>query len=77
MARSILLLLLIVLILVSVSPQVQTKLMDTWKTVRPVVVASMDSVYAAVRSLVAGSDRHNRTNDTPNTPNIRFDVIVT
>jgi hypothetical protein len=77
MGRSIVIILLILMILVSIHPQVWAKVMDTWESVRPAVVASMDNLYAAVRSLVAGDDSDNRTNDAPITPGVNFDVIIT
>lgn len=77
MGRSIIILFLILAILVSISPQVRTKAVETWKNIRPAVVESMDNLYAAVRSLVAGNDTDNRTNDTPVRPGVNFDVIIT
>ena len=77
MARSILILLFILVLLVSVSPQVHAKVTETWEIMRPTVVASMDSVYAAIRGLVAGNDTHNRTNELPGTPGTNFDIIIT
>ena len=77
MGRSIILLILILVILVAVSPQVRTKLEETWKAIRPAVVASMDNLYAMVRSFVAGTDSSNRTNDAPVTPGVNFNVIIT
>ena len=77
MGRWIILVLLILAILISVSPQVRTKVAETWKDMRPAVVESMDNMYAAVRSLVAGSETHNRTHDTPLSPGANFDVIIT
>jgi len=77
MGRSIILLLLILVVLVSVSPQVRTTATEMWKNIQPTVVASMDHLYAAVRSLVAGNDTNNRTHDAPSSPGINFDVIIT
>jgi hypothetical protein len=77
MGRSIMILFLILAILVSVSPQARTIVVETWKEIRPAVVESMDNLYAAVRSLVAGNDSDNRTHDTPVSPGINFDVIIT
>ena len=77
MGRSIIIVFLILLILVSASPQVRTGVVETWKNVRPSVVESMDDLYAAVRSLVAGSDTDNRTHDIPASPGVNFDVIIT
>jgi len=77
MGRSILILLLILVILVSLHPQVQAKITKGWDEIRPAVVASMDGVYAIIRSFVAGDDAENRQNDSPFMPGIRFDMIVT
>ena len=77
MGRSIIILLLILVILVSVNPQARAKVGETWKNVKPAVVASMDNVYAEIRSFVAGKDDDNRTNESPVTPGVNFDVIIT
>ena len=77
MGRSIIILLLILVILVSLDPQVRTKVGETWENIKPAVVASMDTMYADIRSFVAGSDSDNRTNESPVTPGVNFDVIIT
>jgi hypothetical protein len=77
MGRSIVILLLILVILVSLNPQVRAKVAETWESIQPAVVASMDSMYAEIRSFVAGNDSENRTNDVPVTPGVNFDVIIT
>ena len=77
MGRSIVILLLILVILVSMNPQVRAKVGETWEVIQPAVVASMDSVYAEIRSFVAGNDSDHRTNDSPVTPGVNFDVIIT
>jgi len=77
MGRSIIILFLILVILVSISPQVCTNVAETWKNIRPSVVESMDNLYAAVRSLVAGNDADNRTHDTPVSPGANFNVTIT
>ena len=77
MGRSIIILLLILVILVSMNPQARAKVMETWESVKPAVVASMDNMYASIRNLVAGNDSDNRTNDSPITPGVNFDVIIT
>ena len=77
MGRSIIVLLLILVILVSMNPQARAKVMETWESVKPAVVASMDNMYASIRNLVAGNDSDNRTNDSPITPGVNFDVIIT
>ena len=77
MGRSIIILFLILVILVSMNPQARAKVMETWESVKPAVVASMDNMYASIRNLVAGNDSDNRTNDSPITPGVNFDVIMT
>lgn len=77
MGRSIIILLLILVILVSMTPQVHVKAGETWENIKPALVASMDSVYAEIRSFVAGNDSDNRTKDAPLTPGVNFDVIIT
>lgn len=77
MGRSIVILLLILVILVSMNPQVRAKLGEKWESIQPAVVASMDSVYAEIRGFVAGNDSDNWTNDSPVTPGVNFDVIIT
>lgn len=77
MGRSIIILLLILVILVSLNPQVRLKVTETWEKIKPAVVASMDNLYAEIRSFVAGNDSENRTNEAPVTPGMNFDVIIT
>lgn len=77
MGRSIIILLLILVILVSLNPQVRAKVGETWDNIKPAVVACMDTMYADIRSFVAGSGSDNRTNESPVTPGVNFDVIIT
>jgi hypothetical protein len=77
MGRSIIILLLILVILVSLNPQVRAKVGEGWESVKPAVVASMDSFYAEIRGLVAGNNSDNRTHESPVTPGVNFDVIIT
>ena len=77
MGRSIIVLLLILVILVSLDPQARAKVGETWENIKPAVVTSMDSLYANIRSFVAGNDSDNRTNESPVTPGVNFDVIIT
>ena len=77
MGRSIIILFLILVILVSMNPQARAKVMETWESIKPAVVVSMDNMYASIRNLVAGNDSDNRTNDSPITPGVNFDVIIT
>jgi hypothetical protein len=77
MGRSIIILLLILVILVSLNPQARLKVTETWESIKPAVVASMDNIYAEIRGFVAGNDSDNRTKDSPVTPGVNFDVIIT
>ena len=77
MGRSIIILLLIVVIFVSLNPQARAKVGQTWENIKPAVVASMDNLYADIRSFVAGNGSDNRTNESPVTPGVNFDVIIT
>jgi hypothetical protein len=75
-ARLIIVFLLIVAVLVAYNPQARQQASQTWESVQPGVVALMDHVYAMVRSVIAGNETHNRTND-PGSPGGNFDRIVT
>lgn len=77
MGRSILILLLILMIIVSLTPQAHEKITRTWDEIRPAVVASMDGMYAVIRSVIAGDEAENRTHDSPFMPGVHFDVIIT
>jgi hypothetical protein len=77
MGRSIFLVFLILVILVSITPQTQAKIGTAWENIRPAVVESMDSLYAAVRSFVAGDDSDHQIYEDPVTPGVNFDVIIT
>ena len=77
MGRLIFIVLLTLLILVSVSAQTQAKLTTAWESIRPAVVESMDSLYAAVHDFVAGNDSHHQIHENPQTPPADFDVIIT
>ena len=77
MGRSIFIVLLILVILVSIHPQTQAKITSAWENIRPAVVESMDSLYAVVRSFVAGDDSDHQIHEDPVTPGVNFDVIIT
>jgi hypothetical protein len=77
MGRSIVIILLILVILVSIHPQAQARITAAWEKMRPAVVASMDNLYASIRTIVAGNGSHNRTNESPVSPGLNFDVIIT
>lgn len=75
-ARLIVVVFLILAIVVGYNPQVREKMGQTWDTMRPFVISLMDNVYAAVRSVIAGNEPHNRTKD-PGSPGGNFDRVVT
>ena len=77
MGRSIGIILLIIAVLVSINPQTQTKISAGWDSIRPAVVESMDNMYAAVRTLVAGSGTDHKLYENPVLPDANFDVIIT
>jgi hypothetical protein len=77
MGRSIVIILLILVVLVSLNPQARLKVTETWQSIKPSVVTSMDNIYAGIRSFVVGTGSGNRTNESPVTPGVNFDVIIT
>ena len=77
MGRSIVIILLSLVVLVSLNPQARLKVTETWQSIKPSVVTSMDNIYAGIRSFVVGTDSGNRTNESPVTPGVNFDVIIT
>jgi hypothetical protein len=77
MGRLIVIMLLILMILVSVSPQARATVMETWENIRPAVVASMDNMYAVIRSFVAGNGSDHHIDENPGAPDPNFDVIIT
>lgn len=77
MGRSIFVVLLILVVLVSIHPQTQAKMVSAWENIRPAVIESMDSLYAAVRSFVAGDNSDHQIDEDPVTPGVNFDVIIT
>jgi hypothetical protein len=74
-ARLTIVLILMLVILVAYSPSASEELSQAWMDVRPAVLGFMDSVYAAIRSFVAGSDADDGIDDNP--PGVDFDMIVT
>jgi hypothetical protein len=78
-ARVIIVLLLILAVLVAFNPQARERVKETWENIRPVVLAFMDNLYAAVRNLIAGNDSDNRfPTPTPTSPGgVNFQRIVT
>jgi hypothetical protein len=77
MGRSIGIILLIIAVLIAINPQAHTKISAGWETIRPAVVESMDNMYAAVRTLVAGSDSDHKLYENPVPLDVNFDVIIT
>ena len=77
MARLIIVFLLIIAVLVAYSPQARESMSQAWDYVRPAVVALMDGLYAAVRTLIAGDGRDDQMDNEPVAPGVNFDRIVT
>jgi len=67
--------LLILVVVVAYDPQTRTDAGQKWEVMRPVVVELMDSTYAAIRNLVAGTGSNDRIED--NAPGVNFDLIIT
>ena len=78
-ARVIIVLLLILAVLVAFNPQAREKVKETWDNIRPVVLAFMDNLYAAIRNLIAGNDSDHRfETPTPTSPGgVNFQWVVT
>jgi hypothetical protein len=74
-ARIMMIVLLIMMIVVAYDPQTRADAGQTWETMRPVVVELMDSTYAAIRNLVAGTGSSDQIQD--NAPGVNFDLIIT
>jgi hypothetical protein len=74
-ARIMMIVLLIMMIVVAYDPQTRADAGQTWETMRPVVVELMDSTYAAIRNLVAGTGSSDQIED--NAPGVNFDLIIT
>ncbi|RPJ26383.1 MAG: hypothetical protein EHM33_11740 [Chloroflexi bacterium] len=76
--RAVIVLLLILAVVVAYNPGAREEVAETWETIRPAVVEFMDSFYAAIRSLITGSDSHDRIDETPVPgPGVNFERIVT
>jgi len=74
-ARIVMIVLLILVIVVAYDPQTRADAGQTWQTMRPVVVELMDSTYAAIRNLVAGTGSSDQIED--HAPGVNFDLIIT
>lgn len=74
-ARWIVISFLILAILFTYSPSVQKEVSRSWEQARPGVVVLMDELYAALRSLVAGPEFHDRRENQA--PGVDFDLIIT
>jgi hypothetical protein len=75
--RLILISLLILTIVFAYNPVTREQVMQGWESARPTVVVLMDGMYALVRTLIAGDGRHDRIDDSPASPDVDFDRIVT
>lgn len=76
-ARLMIVFLLIIVALMAYDPVTREEGKEAWMEFRPVVVAFMDGMYAAVRDLIAGDESQDRIDDNPVPPEIDFDRIVT
>jgi len=74
-ARWIVVSILILVIVVTHSPFANDEFSQVWRDVRPTVLGSMDSIYAAIRNFVAGSEPADGVDD--NAPGVDFDIIST
>jgi hypothetical protein len=73
--RLIIVSILVLVIMVTYSPFAGEEIGQAWKDVRPDVLGFMDSIYAAIRSFVAGNDPKDGVDD--NAPGVDFDLIIT
>jgi hypothetical protein len=77
-ARVIIVLLLILAVLIALNPQARERVRETWHNIKPIVLTSMDNLYATIRSLIAGDDSDNKfETPTPTNPGVNFHRIVT
>lgn len=75
--RVIVVFLLIVAVVFAYSPVSREQVKENWQIIRPGVVELMDSVYATVRTLIAGDGRDDRIHDNPIAPGVDFERVVT
>jgi hypothetical protein len=75
--RLIVVFLLIVAVVFAYSPVSREQVKENWQIIRPGVVEIMDSVYATVRTLIAGDGRDDRIHDNPIAPGVDFERVVT
>lgn len=73
--RLIFLLFLILVSLFTYGLQAQGDLNHAWQEARPEVLAWMDSFYAAVRSLIAGTEAPDGIDD--HAPGVNFEEVIT
>jgi len=78
-ARAIVVLFLILMILIAYNPQASETARETWENIRPVFVEFMDTLYTAIRNLIAGNDSDDQLDGTPTpgSPGVNFDRIST
>jgi hypothetical protein len=74
-ARLIIVYLLVLVLLAACSPHVQSETRHAWLSVRPAVIEFMDGLYAAIRSLVAGTESNHGIENQP--PGTNYDIIIT
>ena len=74
-ARLSIILFLIVAIMFTAGPLVRGGANQAWEHTRPDVLLLMDSLYAAIRNVVAGTGSHDGVND--DAPGANFEIIIT
>lgn len=73
--RSIVILILILGMVFAYSPGMREEMSQSWESARPGVLQLMDSLYIALRDLVAGADPHDGIQDSA--PGVDFNIITT
>jgi len=69
-------LLLIVAVVVAYNPVARADVVETWQNIKPDLVQFMDSFYAAIRDILAGSGSDNHIEDEPD-PGANFQRVIT
>ena len=75
--RFLVVLLLLLVVVTAYQPQARQAVGQMWESFRPGLIVLMDSMYAAIRSIVVGTDSHDQIDNDPASPGVDFDYIVT
>lgn len=75
-ARLVVVMLLIVAVVIAYNPQAREDVVEIWETIRPGLVAFVDSFYLAIRDLMTGNGSDGHIDETPG-PGVNFERIVT